>query len=583
MHLEKLQGELSMKKNNTVKWLFSVPGRNKLYILALMFVQAIVGASGVLYAVLLKDMVDSATRHDAHSFWMSVVYVCLLITAQILLSAFARWLSETTLATFDNLFKSRLIENILKRDFARVQAVHSGEWLNRLTNDTGVVAGSYVQIFPGLTGMFTKLISAVFMMIILDWRFACILVPSGLLLMVITYLFRKKMKKLHKDVQEKDGKLRIFLQERIGNLMIIRSYAAEKRTLKEAKYRLQEHKASRMRRMWFSNFCNVGFSFAMSGIYIIGAIYCCHGILIGSISFGTMTAITQLISQIQSPFAGLSGVIPQLYTMAASAERLMEIESFDEEDQNSLSLEDVKTIYGERLACIGLKNADYTYYPNVERVEGLSKDDQPVVINDISIEIGRGEYVAFMGHSGCGKSTVLKLLMSIYPLDAGERYIKFKDGSADSLDSKYHRLFAYVPQGNGLMSGTIREIVSFADEARSCDDAAIKKALELACADEFVYELEQGIDTLLGERGTGLSEGQMQRISIARALFSGSPILLFDEATSALDEETERKLLENLRRMTDKTVVIVTHRRNVLEICDRVVEFGENGVLEKNG
>jgi len=171
--------------------------------------------------------------------------------------------------------------------------------------------------------------------------------------------------------------------------------------------------------------------------------------------------------------------------------------------------------------------------------------------------------------------------MCIYKLDGGTRFVTDKNGNAEELSAKYHRLFAYVPQGNQLMSGTIREVVCFADQSGMQDEARIQEALRIACADTFISEFEDGIDTLLGERGTGLSEGQMQRIAIARAIFSESPILLLDEATSALDGHTERQVLENLRRMTDKTVVIVTHRPAALEICDRILEFTENGVIEK--
>jgi len=276
--------------------------------------------------------------------------------------------------------------------------------------------------------------------------------------------------------------------------------------------------------------------------------------------------------------------LPKFYAMTASAERLMEIEHFKDDGNGSvMSIEQIKDYYESDFRSIGLENAEFTYYPSGASIKELSKEDMPLIIKGVSIEIRKGEYVAFTGHSGCGKSTILKLLMCIYKLDSGERYISDVSGDKRLLLSEYHRLFAYVPQGNQLMSGTIRDVVSFADKSRSDDEQKINNALEIACADEFVSELENGIDTLLGERGAGLSEGQMQRIAVARAIFSESPILLLDESTSALDENTERKLLENLRKMTDKTVVIVTHRPAALDICDRVLEFGDDEVKEVKG
>lgn len=570
-------------KNNAIKWLYAVPKKKKWYIAALMLVQALYGASGVLYALLLRNMVDSAASHNSKEFWIQVVLTVLLVIGQIAVRAVIRWLTELSKASLENIFKKRLLRNILKKDFASVNAVHSGEWLNRLTNDTVVVAESYVEILPGLAGMVVKLISALVMVVILDSRFAVIILPAGVALLFMTYAFRKVLKKLHKSVQENDGKLRIYLQERISSLMIIRSFAAEEQTETEAIQKMQAHKNARMKKTRFSNLCNIGFGTAMNGMYLFGAVYCGYGILTDTITFGTLTAITQLISQIQSPFANITGYLPKFYAMTASAERLMEIEQFENEGVQPLVLNEVNEFYAESLRSFGLKNAKFTYYPNVENIGALTKDDQPIVLNDISVEIQKGEYVAFTGHSGCGKSTVLKLLMSIYRLDGGERYVRDNKGGVEELNSKWHRLFAYVPQGNQLMSGTIRDVVSFADRSQSADDEKIMQALKIACADDFVCDLENGIDTLLGERGTGLSEGQMQRIAIARAVFSDSQIMLLDEATSALDELTEKRPLENLRSMTDKTVVIVTHRPAALDICDRVLEFKENGVFEKNG
>ena len=183
----------------------------------------------------------------------------------------------------------------------------------------------------------------------------------------------------------------------------------------------------------------------------------------------------------------------------------------------------------------------------------------------------------FTGPSGCGKSTLLKLLMCLYPLDSGQRFLSTKSGS-QQLTSAWKSLFAYVPQGNQLLSGSIRSIVAFGDEDRAQDEKAIYNALKIACADDFVRRLENGLDTVLGEHGAGLSEGQMQRIAIARAVYSNHPILLLDEATSALDEATALRLLNNLRKMTDKTVILVTHRMNQAGFFDAELAFSKDGI-----
>ena len=567
-------------KNNTLKWLYAVSGKQKFHILALMLVQALYGASGVLYALLLRGVVDSAVAGDGVLFWHYAVLTGILIAVQLALLAAIRYLAELGRAGLENCFKQRLLRQLLRKDYAAVSAVHSAEWLNRLTNDAVVVANSMVDILPGLAGMCVKLICALTMLIILDRRFSAILLPAGALLILLTWLFRRVLKRLHKSMQEKDGVLRIFLQERISAMPIIRSFAAEEQTEREAAEKMEEHKAARMRKNRFSNVCNIGFGAAMSGMYFFGVLWCGYGILRGTISFGTLTAITQLISQIQSPFANITGYLPKYYTMTASAERLMEIEAYaDEGETEPLSLPEISTYYQTEFDSVSLNDASFTYYPAVDRLDALSKDRQPTVLNGLTLTIRKGEIIAFTGASGCGKSTALKLLMCLYPLDGGTRLLCSHDGSCTPLLPEWHRLFAYVPQGNLLMRGTIREVVSFADPVRSMDDAALYSALDVACAD-FVRTLEHGLDTLLGEAGTGLSEGQMQRLAIARALFSGSPILLLDESTSALDAVTEKRLLENLKRLTDKTVIIVTHRPAALEICDRVLRFTENGLAE---
>ena len=327
-----------MKNKNTIKWLWRVPGRKKWLIALLLAVQTAHGASGVLYALLLRNIVDSAVQSDVSGFFRNVWLVILLVLAQIAMRAVLRHVSELSRASLENAFKQRMTENLLKKDYAKISAVHSGEWLNRLTNDTVVVANGCTDILPGLAGTAVKMISAVVMLIILQPGF--------------TFSLKQK------NVQEKDGRLRIFLQESIGNMMMIRSFAAEKQTAAEAAEKAKDHKAARMKKIRFSNFCNVGLGICVHGMYLFGICWCAWGILTGIITFGTLTAVTQLISQIQQPFVNISGYLPRIYAVSASAERLMEIEPFpDDHIGEAKSTEEIHSAY-DRMVSVGMNNVD---------------------------------------------------------------------------------------------------------------------------------------------------------------------------------------------------------------------------------
>lgn len=569
---------------NTLNWIYKVSGKSKGYVVALSVVQTISGLSGVVYALFLRYIIDSAVAGDKEGFVLNAVLFGSVTVMQILLNLLSSRLTEISRSSLENAFKERLFHNILVRDYSRVSAVHSGEWMNRLTNDTSVVANAVTDILPGLLGMLARFISAVAMIVLIDWRIVALMVPVGVVMAIVAYAFRSRLKALHKEVQEKDGLLRIFLQENMASLMLVRSFSAEEEISGEASGQMEEHKKARMKKNTFSNFTRIGFWFAMNGMFFLGVLYGGIGILHGTITYGTLMEITQLIRQIQMPIMNITGVFPQVFTMTASAERLMEIENYTADEEKALSVGETKEFYDKYLKSIGVRDLTYTYFPPSDQGGEFSKAGMPVAIKDITLEIEKGQIVAFTGHSGCGKSTVLKLLMSIYPQDEGEKYILFENDEMEAeepLTSKWHNLFAYVPQGNYLMSGTIRRIVTFGERSAMQDDGRIRRALRAACAEEFVDGLEDGIDTLLGERGTGLSEGQMQRIALARAIFASRPILLLDEATSALDDATEKQVLRNVHEMEDKTVIIITHRPAALSICDKILHFGEDGVSEE--
>lgn len=557
-------------KNNTLKWLSDVVGKYKINVIILSLIQALLGGSGVIYALFLRNGIDSAAEKDKSGFMIALVSVIILVLIQILLRAVARWLEEHSRSTIENILKSRLFETLLKKDYASVTNIHSGEWINRLTSDSKVSADGVVDILPGAVGMAVKMIGAFVMLLIIEPKFLFVILPCGGALLLLTYAFRKVLKRLHKSIQEKDGDLRIFLQEHLGSLIIVRSFSTEQRTAEQGRQKMSAHKNARMKRNHFSNLCNIGFSAAMNGMYLVGFAYCGLGIIGGTVSYGTLTAILQLIAQIQYPFANITGYLPKFYAMTASAERLREAENFaDDGKEEVIDSREIEEFYNTEFSAIKADKVCFTY----------KSTDKESVLYNVSFDIQKGENIAFTGHSGCGKSTVLKLLMCLFRPDSGSIIIQKADGTETELSSKWHRLFAYVPQGNHLMNGTIKEIITFADA--QADDDRIARALKISCADEFVSELENGIDTELGERGAGLSEGQMQRIAIARAIYSDAPILLLDEATSALDEATEKQLLNNLRSMTDKTVLIVTHRPAALDICDKIIRFTEKGIEEE--
>lgn len=568
--------------SGSLPWIWENSRGQRKTVLILAVANITVAMCTVYEALALRNIVNSAVGRDEKAFTSAGKLLLALIAVRLAMPILTRWLSELTKSKLENRFKDRLFRTLMAKDYASVSAMHSGEWMNRLTSDTVVVAGNVVDIVPNACATLVRLTMSVLLVIYLVKDVTWVVFPCTAVLVMVTVLLRGYMKKLHKRIQESDGRLRAFISDCLSNLMVIRSFSREDDSAARADELMEEHMKRRMERMHFTNVVNTGYLFILESVYVAAVMYCGHCILTGTMNYGTFSAVITLIGNIQGPITNVSGYVPKWYAMQASAERLMEAESFEEDYSNGKrSREEVQEFYKDRFVGLSLRDIGFTYRQIKEQAEGNEKN---VVISGLNIDVDKNDVYAITGPSGCGKSTLLKILMSFYPVDSGERTIRVRGAENDkaenaiSLDSSWRGLFAYVPQGNYLMSGSIRDALTFGE--RSIPENVIASALDIACASEFIADLPKGIETMLGERGAGLSEGQIQRLAIARAIISGQPVLLLDEATSSLDEATEADLIHNLRTLTDRTVIIVTHRMRVLSICNKVLPMGGHDVTE---
>ena len=460
-------------------------------------------------------------------------------------------------------YRKTIFNTIIRKDYFKVSSFHSGELLNRITNDVAVVADAVVSILPSFSFMVTKLVGALSVLIAIDWRFTLIFIAGASVLLVVSRAFRSKMKKLHKQVQQTEGKVRSFMQEILSGLLMVKVFGAEDKVDQRASQLQEDNYRIKVKRNRISVIAGTSFSFIFSAGYLYGLLWGAVHIVAGTVTYGTLTAVLSLIGQIQNPVAELSGLLPKYYGALASAERLMELERFPDEAQINDGEMDMQQIYRD-LQAIVFKNISFQY-------------DRDLVLKNASLTLQKGTFAVIMGMSGIGKSTLTKLLMGVYPLSGGSIYFKLKDGRQIPVDKSIRRLYAYVPQGNFLLSGTIRDNIAFVCPQASDED--VLRAAKISCAQDFIEELPNGLDTVVGERGQGLSEGQIQRVAIARAILTDAPILILDEATSALDEATEQKLLENIKTLNQKTCIIVSHKKAALSVCDRRIEIIDGKIV----
>ena len=553
-----------MKNRSALNWIVENSKKEFLGMVLLVICDALFSVCSVSMAVFAKLIIDSAAAKNKEELIKNAIILLLVIVVQISLKLLGKALEVRVSGKLEMKYKTRLFSNILKKDFLKISSYHSGELMTRLTSDVTVISQAVTTIVPGVVSMITRLVCAFAVLFYLDKWFALLFLAAGIALFIFTRFFRGSMKKLHTKVQQTDGAVRSFMQEAIESILVVKIFGVGEKLKEKSKSLQLDNFNAKIRKNRWSIFANLGFSAAFSFGYLFALTWSGIKLCAGSISFGTLTAIIQLINQVQMPFTALSGVIPQYYSMLASAERIIEIENLSASKAVNDKDVDTKKLYDE-LECIEFKDVSFSY-------------DRDVVLEHGSFEIDKYDFVMISGISGIGKSTLFKLLVGVLPVDSGEISIK-SGGKSYSVDKYTRPLFAYVPQGNMLFSGTIRENLKFINDAAT--DEEVMKAAKISCADEFINELPDGLDTVLLENGHGLSEGQIQRLAIARAVLTDAPILLLDEATSALDEATEKKLLSNIKELKEKTCIIISHKTAAYEICNKELYISDKTIETK--
>lgn len=530
-------------------------GKNSFGTIALLtFLSVVISLVQVRFATASKDVIDVATKTKEGVFEVSFLVLIALLLVRLLLQIIVSYVDVHASSRLEISLKRRIFKVLIGKEYLSVSKYHSGELLNRINSDVSVIVGGIIAILPSAALFLTSIIGAFFVLFNIDSTLAIIILCVGPIVAIGARIYSTKYKEMHKKCQEYDGKTKSFMLEILQNLLVVKSFGSEKIVLDRSEELQQKSYKLRVKRVTVSLFAQVGVFLIFNAGYYFALGYGAFRLSTGALTYGDVMAILALVNQIQTPFKSISSLIPQAFAVSASVERILELEDLKDEPEGTRELD--TGLYND-LEEIIYDNATFSY----------SNDS---VVSGINMHIKKGDCVVIAGESGAGKSTAIKLLLGIMKADSGRIYIKGRFGEID-VGKETRPLFAYVPQGNLILSGTIRENICFGHKGVKDED--VIKACQIAQIWDFVKGLDMGLDTILGEKGLGISEGQAQRISIARALLHNAPILLLDESTSALDSDTERALLFAIREMTDKTCVIVSHKKAAFDICDSVIHI----------
>ncbi len=546
--------KLKLPERETFLWLATQFRSTVPFLIAAALGQTALSGVGVWGAFCSRDVIDTAASGNRESFYVACAMMLLSIVCGISVAIFNSAISERLRARSEIALQRRAFGVLLNKDYTGVTSRHTGELLNRLTSDVKVVTDGLSTILPAAVAFTSRLVFAFAALCYFDKRLAVIFFGLGVCVFCCALLFRGKIKRLHKKMQEAEGRKRSFWHETLLNLFVVKAFSREPEMIDRADGLMKDHYRATMTRRNFGLFVSGGLHAIFSFGYFFAMTWQAYRILLGQSTFGSTLAVLQLVRNVQGPFAGFSGLLPRYYNALASAERLRELEALLDEAGAETERLDGGKLYDE-FESIVFENVTFSYQRGKRVVE---------VFKDASFELPKGANIVVSGRSGIGKSTLFKLLTGVCRPDSGKIYLKTKSRNIP-VDRRTRALFSLAPQGNMLFSGSILENVEFFRPRD--DEKGAKEALTTASA-EFVDELQDGSATTIGEKAAGLSEGQAQRLAIARCVYADAPIALLDEATSALDSATERDVLTRLTRQTNKMLIWISHRPAAFQFVD---------------
>lgn len=497
----------------------------------------------------VRHAIDVASGAAGGNLYWAVALMGLLILCDFLLNIGGTWVQSLLGIRARNRMQQRMLDRILRSQWHGKEHFHSGDVLNRLEFDVANVVDFLTQTIPNTLSVFAMFVGAFCYLFAMDAVLALITVAIIPVFIGLSRVYVNRMRKLTKDVRAEDSRVQSALQETIQHRMLIKTLESETMMVNrlEQTQGVLRHKV--VKRTVFSVFSNTILNIGFALGYLVAFLWAAVRMSANSLSFGGMTAFLQLVNRIQSPARSLTRLVPAFVSVFTAAERLMELEESPLDEQG-------EPVALEAPCGIRLEHVDYAY------------EDGEDVLRDLSFDFKPGTCTAVLGETGAGKTTLIRLILGLIMPKSGRAEIYSSVNDSAPLSPLTRCNLAYVPQGNTLLSGTVRDNLRLGKLLAT--DEEMMKALRMSCA-EFLFDMPDGLDTICGEQGSGLSEGQAQRIAIARALLRDCPVLLLDEATSALDPDTERQLLGNILSDKRRTVIFITHRLAVKDYCDQTL------------